>query len=232
MQIARELFKPSFYSDDELRFFLTHMGEAPIVALHKGVPPGVNPVTVRQVLGRITELEQLQAVHGQPWCGREAIKDSIIRYLTWQEKVAALRQRGMPPTPSRYMFDGARRAFPAGIGADGQFVISEVLPDGTRRKFEVDLLSPPDLGDGVAMILSRENMGSLFADRAEPNYDALTEDPKKGVVQCPICGKAFNYNPRQKSTRTTAMASMARHLKTAREEIDRHRILYTRLFRQ
>ena len=72
-----ESFNPVRYSLEENQFFLKHLGESPVAALQEQVPTGVNPVAVREVLGEIYELDELEKHRGIPWAGRKAVEKII-----------------------------------------------------------------------------------------------------------------------------------------------------------
>ena len=241
INIDENTFEPGLFSNEELAFLLDHIEESSVVALHD-VPPSqhiyIHPARVAPFLDKLQTLEQLKKMKHQAWCGYTPIKDSILRYVEWQ-KVSAevLRITGGPRStnaihfPSQYAWDSSGRAFRFGIDADSaELVRTEILEDGSRRPFAVRLLSDggekPGL-DSVAPWVKRAKMQTAAAPG-----DIIEEVVKgrKGSLVCAICGYAQAYDTAARNQYTMARARMGRHLKTAKDDVARHRLLYRKLY--
>lgn len=226
-------FEPAFYSQEELTYFLEHFGESPLVALNEDPPKGVNPVAVQRVLGRIYELEELRAKRGVEWKGIAALKDSCERYLVWTDRAKTIatrtksveRPNGLKHA-SMYEWDGIGKPHKGGTGADGGFVRSSLAADGSRQEFGVNLLEHPDF----AATLEGLTLQDLLPVKPKEVFHKLLADWEKGTIACPICHHTENFKPKQKPTFGAARMRMANHLKRAKEETDRHRILWTHEF--
>lgn len=215
MPPAVELFEPADYSLEELAFMREHLTESPNVALHGGVPKGVNPAEIRRALGRFAELEELSRVRKVPWAGYEPIKDSIERFIAFQEKCMEGQQNGEPRHPSQKTWDSMGNMVDGGIGSDAsEKVRNELLPDGTRLPFAVPLVK----------VTKRSRMwGVKVAGQTEP--DAITYD--NGTYTCTICNKAVaNFDTdRGTRARNKARAEARSHCMKSRKEIARHRAI-------
>lgn len=226
-------FEPAFFSKEELRYFLEHAGESPMVALHTAPPPHVNPVAVEKVLGRLYQLEELRKARGVEWKGFAAFKDSIERYLVWTDRSEYIAQRtksverpnGLKHA-SMFEWDGMGKPHKGGTGADGTFVRSSLTADGTRREFGVNLVESPDF----AATLEGVTLSDLLPTKPKELFRVLLEDWTKGILGCPICNFTINFKPKQRQTYNAARMRMAQHLKRAKEETDRHRILWSSVF--
>lgn len=220
------LFEPADYSMVELKFALDHLRESPNVALHGGVPEGVNPLAVKTLLGRLYDLEELRTIKGIPWgwsedgqlTGFDAVEDAIERFIAWQEKCLEMQKRGGPRHPSQHTWDSTGAMSHGGIGADASDkVISEIMDDGTRRKFAVTLHE-----DG------RKRTVKMPWQKPAPKIgeDAITLD-ERGVYSCSICEKAIasfdvdKGRPAQNKARKT----VREHIRQTKTELERHRSL-------
>tara|TARA_R110002020_G_scaffold364119_2_gene576401 strand:+ start:1552 stop:2193 length:642 start_codon:yes stop_codon:yes gene_type:complete len=201
-----EVFDPVKYSLAENKFFLTHLGESPVVALEETLPKGVNPTEVQAVLGAVFELQELEEHRGKAWVGTEALRKSIRTYLHEAEKWRDLALRGAPRFPTMHAWDGKGRPHRGGIGSDANQVTTWLDEDGTRHPFKVSMHEQPIQ---AAMPWTKE---------AEPIPDAYIHDEEKGVIQCPIDGWSTNYNPDSRSAFNVAHARMARHCKASKDE--------------
>jgi hypothetical protein len=236
------LFRPAMYSNEELHFFLLHLGQSPVVVLHgEEMPKGVNAVAVERVLGRLYELEELRKakgvewgqMEGLTWTGIAAIRDSIERYLKWVEKSYEIYRRSKRSAtpirhPSQYEWDSRKRPHKFGTDADGNTVVSEITADGKRVSFDVHLtedFTARDLDLPDDFLSKREDVIA-----AAPTD--LIHDPDAGVYTCPICKFSQSYPAHDRKKMQMAHGRMGRHLKTERrKEVDAHRVLYSRLFR-
>lgn len=236
MPRPQELFEPAFLSDQELRYILTHLGEPPIAALHGTLPEGVNRTQIQKTLGRLYELQQLQEHRNVPWAGFDAIRESIEAYLQWSARTREISRRtnGNVRHASMFVWDSSGRRYKFGIGADTSAVRTEIGPDGARKPFAVDLLNPDsnllgaDMSDVMPWVGSAPNpMSPTHQDKIE-----TVEQGENGYLKCSVCLKQIEFDPNNTQSRSQARAQMARHLKSANREIDRHRILYAREYRQ
>lgn len=219
------LFEPADFALPELRFTLDHLGESPNVALHGEIPPNVNPVAVKALLGRLYDLEELQKVKGVPWgwsddgtlTGFDAITDSIERYLAWQAKCLEMQQQGQVRHPSQHTWDSTGARTHGGIGSDASDKVrSEITNDGRRLKFAVTLHD-----DGRQRVVRPPWLqpAPVIGD------DAITLD--NGVYSCSICEKpicSFDVDkgrPAQNKARTL----VRKHVRETKTELARHRSL-------
>lgn len=230
-------FEPALFSAGELQFLLDHVEETPVAALHKGVPTGVNPAAITKILTELQEYDQIHKAHRVEWAGFEAIKDSILRFIAWQERCAEIYRRtggvsgqASIKHASQYAWDAAGGAFKYGIDSDSaEMVRTEILDDGSRRPFGVRLMEPeghmaPDLAE-VAPWIRPGGHRPAFKDTLDTKASKTS-----GTITCSICGKAENFNPKVRSTQSAARARMGRHLKQAREDVSRHRLLHRKEF--
>lgn len=232
-----EAFEPGMFSIPELNFLSDNMGQPPIAAFHDFDPEGKHKGVMRPraetMLAILYELEELRKHKGVSWAGFEAIQDSIQRFLAWFYRCQEIRRRGGPANPSMYFWDDTGMHHKYAIGADsGEMVRTEILDDGTRQPFRVKL-----------QLKAEDAMRESLADIAPwmaPKGSVLKSDKlihkhvgkQSAVIECPICGFAQNYQSASANSKTGAMARMAKHLKTATEEVNRHRLLYTKEFRK
>lgn len=219
------LFEPADYSIEELTFALKHLRESPNVALHDGVPAGVNPLAVRTLLGRLYDLEELRTVKGVPWgwsddgqlTGFEAIEDSIERFVAWQEKCLEMQKRGGPRHPSQHNWDSTGAMTHGGIGSDASDkVISEIADDGRRLKFAVMLRE-----DG------RKRTVKMPWQQPPPPLGADKIELENGVYTCTICAKPIcSFDPTKgRREQNKARKIAVDHVRKSTTEIARHRAL-------
>lgn len=239
VRIEENTFEPAVLSNAELRFILDHLKEPPNAALHGGVPAGVNPIAITNALSKFQELEQLKQYRGIPWAGFDAIEDSILRYIAWSERsLAILAATGGPsaqgaiPNASQYAFSDDGSAFKFAIGADSaEMPRTEILDDGTRRAFGVALLQPDGLAAANALANVAPWIKRTQAAMTTSKDEMIVNDRgKHGNITCSICGKAEEFDPRVRSKFLAARSRMARHLKSAKDEVSRHRLLYRKVF--
>lgn len=210
-----EVFEPADYSLEELAFMREHLTESPTVALFGKVPLGVNPVTIKRALGRFSELSELERVRKVQWAGYEPIKESIDRFIAFQEKCLEGQKNGEPRHPSQKTWDSMGNMTDGGIGSDAaEKVRTELLPDGTRKPFGVPLVN----------VTKKSRMwGIKVANQTEP--DAITYD--NGTYTCTICNKAVASYDTDKGTRARnkARADARSHCMKAKKEQARHRAI-------
>ena len=202
-----ESFRPVRYSLEENRFFLKHLGESPVSALREPTPPGVNPVTVQEVLGEVYELAELEKHRGVTWAGVEKVGQVITRYLSEYEKWQEMATRGAPRFPTMHAWDAKGRPHRGGITSDAGEVSTYFDDQGERQPLSVSLRDP----ESVAF-------RPPWTKVAEPIPDTLTEDLEKGLLQCPVDGWATNFKPESRSSYNMARGRMVRHCKTSKDE--------------
>lgn len=233
--IVNHIFEPARFSEEELTFMKAHITEPPHAAMHKGIPPGVNPIAIDNGLGEIYKLAELEKYDRQAiWCGHDAIVDSIDRYLDWQARCREIRRRGGPRHPSQFVWevspDGHYEKFKYAVGADAaEMVRTEILDDGTRRSFTVPLVQPEGgmfaKLDEVAPWL---RAGQTAAQARPVDQVTNSTQGKHGTLTCSICGHADAYEVGKRSSYNLAVSRIAKHLKMAQTEINRHHRLYAR----
>ena len=228
-----DLFEPATYSTQELEFLLAHLGESAAVALADPTPRGVNPTVVSSALAHFTELDELQRERNRPWAGYDQVRDSIARWLAWQDRCLQIKRHGGPRHPSMFAYDGGdpRRG---AIGTDSaDMVRSEILDDGARRKFGVNLVRPAGAANlteqGKALMPWLQDIDEPGA----PVIDDVQVDKKKGLLTCSICDHIvkFSTDPAKGSQPyNLARAHMAKHLRTAKTQTARHQALRAKAF--
>jgi hypothetical protein len=229
-----ETFEPADYSLEELAFMREHLTESPNVALHGGVPRGVNPVAIRNALGRFSELDELQRVRKVPWAGFEAISDSIDRFIAFQEKCVTYQAQGEPRHPSQKTWDSTGAMSDGGIGSDSaEKVRTELREDGSRQTFTVPLVNTVRRSrvwgvKNAAAMASALTAPATAASRqpAAPRVvDAITYD--NGTYTCTICNKAVASfdTDRGSRARNKARSEARKHCLKARKEVARHRAI-------
>lgn len=209
-------FEPARFSVEELTFILEHLEESPTVALHGGVPRGVHPEAVKAALGRFVELQELSKVKKVAWCGYEPIKDSIERFIAFQEKCREGQSYGEPRHPSMMTWDSTGAAARGGVGSDASDMVrTELLPDGSRRPFVVKLVN--------------SQQRSKMWGRQEPINTTLDKiaDNGDGTFTCTICEKVVaNYEvDRGTRARNRALKAARDHCRSVKKEHARHRAI-------
>lgn len=238
VRVEEGTFEPGIFSNEELAFLLDHIKETPTAALHKGVPVGVNPVAVQNLLTILQTYDQLQKVHGVAWAGFDAVTDSMMRYLAWSERSEEIHRRTggarSPKSirfPSQYAWDASGNAFKGGIDADsGELVRTEILDDGSRKPFGVRLIEPegrviPALEEVAPWI---RLSGGVRKSPDDKVVEAIIG--RNGTMTCSVCGKAEQFDTKTRSTYMMARTRMGKHLKSARSEVARHRLLYRKTY--
>lgn len=230
MPPAAQIFEPAKYSVPELRFFLDHAGEPPKAAMYKGVPKGVNPQAVTDCLGQLYDLVELERHQQVSWAGLDTVKDSITRYLDWHERCLEIYRRGGPRHASMHGWEEGR-PIKGAIGSDSaDMVRSEIMEDGSRKKFAVDLLVPygqtlPSLEEVAPWLRT----GGGTTQPAAP--DTIERDDKAGMIKCSVCGKGVPFDSGVKKSYNMARAQMARHLRSATKNVERHQRLLRKEFK-
>lgn len=236
--IAPDTFEPGIHSIPELLWLMDHMKEPPVAAFHDFDPEnnkkhrGVMRPRVEPLLARLYELAELEKHRQEEWAGFEALEDSITRYLAWHERVQEMKRRGFRRgEPSMFHWDEQGEPYKYAIGCDsGEMVRTEIMDDGTRKPFGVQLTMTAreamsqDLSDVAPWI----NRGAAKA----PNDSVLVSvKGRMGVMTCSICGKAEEFDAANRTKRAAAHARMGRHLGSAKQERHRHLLLKRRVFK-
>jgi len=229
-----EFFDPPKYSIEENKFFLGHLGKSPAVVLDGELPAGVNPVAVREVIGAIYELKELEKARGQSWgifqarsadglkefTGVEAIEKSIRSYLEDYIRCLEMSKRGGPRFPSMHAWDARGRPHSRGSGSDSGRVRTWIDSDGERHEFRVELRPS-----------SMENFTPPWLQERAKVPEKPVEDLDKGFVQCPICGWATNFDADSERGYNLALARLSSHCgRTNISEIETHKEFRLKFF--
>ena len=215
-----DVFDPVKYSLAENKFFLKHLGESPITVLKESLPPDVNAATTQEVLGTIYQLEEERNHRGWDWAGIAEVKKSIETYLTEWIRWKEMSARGAPRFPSMHTWDSRGRPHRGGIGSDSSKKVSTYIDkDGNRHAFALPLRDTPVEGFVPSWIKPEA-----------PLPDDLDNDMDAGTVACPLCGWTTNYSAGSQAQLNLAKSRVAKHLKSAKEEPERHRDLWQKLF--
>jgi len=202
-----ESFHPVRYSLEENQFFLKHLGESPVVALQENTPKGVNPVAVREVLGEVYELDELEKHRGVTWVGKQAVSQIITRYLSEHERWGEMAKRGAPRFPTMYAWDGKGRPHRGGVTSDSGEVTTYFDDNGDRQPLSVPLRE-------AAMPAFK----APWIKKDDPIPESLVEDSEKGVLQCPIDGWTSNFKPESRQSYNMARGRMAKHCRSSKDE--------------
>lgn len=241
VHVDEDTFEPGVCSIPELHFILDNLGTPPVAAF-EGFDPVNNPKhrgVIRSrattVLARLYDLEQLQQYRQVEWAGRDAIEDSITRYLGWHDRVQEMKRRGFRRgEPSQFHWDEVGEPYKFAIGADSaELVRTEILNDGTRKPFAVKLTQTAaqamkqDLSDVAPWINRGAQPGAVAV------IDKLLEKVKgrMGTIECTVCGKVEEFDSANRQKRMAARGRMAKHLKNAKQELHRHRLLLRKEFK-
>lgn len=240
VHVDADTFEPGLCSIPELHFILDHLKEPPVAAFQDFDPQG-NPkhrgvirVRAESILTRLFELQQLQDYRKVEWAGLEAIEDSITRFLSWHDRVQEMKRRGFKRgEPSMFHWDEMGEPYKFAIGADsGELVRTEIQNDGSRKPFGVKLTH-------TAAMAMRQDLSDVapWINRAahseNPVVDRLVETVKgrMGNIACSVCGKVEEFDAANRQKRMAARGRMAKHLKNAKQELHRHRLLLRKEFK-
>ena len=215
--VVQEVFHPAKFSIEELQFLLAHLEESPNVALHGGIPKGVNPLAVKDALGRFRELSELSEVRKVAWAGYEPIRDSIERFIAYQEKCVRGQEQGEPRHPSAMTFDSTGAMSKGGIGSDASDMVrTELLPNGSRKPFGVQLVGT----------VRKSRMWGGQQSNAAATVDEIKHH-ENGTLECTICQKVVAHYEVEKGTRVRnkAKADARKHCLKASKELARHRAI-------
>lgn len=242
VHVDEDTFEPGVCSIPELHFILENLGQPPIAAF-EGFDPRNNPkhvgvirVRAEKVLGRLYDLQQLEQFRKIEWAGREAIEDSITRYLSWHDRVQEMKRRGFRRgEPSMFHWDEVGEPYKFAIGADSaELVRTEILNDGTRKAFAVKLTQTAaqamkqDLSDVAPWINRGARPGT---NAAVPDSIEVVVKGRMGTMRCSVCGKVEEFDSADRQKRMAARGRIAKHLKNAKQELHRHRLLLRKEFK-
>ncbi len=233
-------FNPVLYSNQENEFLLAHLGKPAIVALKeiKGVvnpkasprdknpiiyPDGVVPASVKPVLDRVYELQELEKHEGLKWVGVEKMKEAITVWLKENAKWLADNRntRGRAPRyPSLYTFDAKGKGHFGAPGSDSGMVKTYFGPAGERIPFEIELIAENQAW--TAPTVKDENLSPyLFVDA-----DSHRIECRVPMADGTLCGHTESYKQASRSSFNAARARMSKHLRKATNEVEAHRELH------
>jgi hypothetical protein len=199
-----EVFDPVKYSLEENQFFLGHLGESPVVALKDALPQGVAPAAVREVLGAIYDLEELQKHRGSAWVGTASVGAAIETYLREMAKWDQLSKEGAPRFPTMHAWDGKGRPHRGGVGSDSGQVVTYLDENGKRQPLAIELKGSPT-----------KTFHPDWVKPEAPLPDDCTIDSDEGIITCPVDGWSTNFKPDSRSSFNMARARVARHCKSS-----------------
>jgi len=213
-----DVFDPVLYSMQENRFLLEQMGKPPVVVMREVLPEGVNKAAVRPVIERVYELNELATHSGLEWVGIEAIKVAINTYIEQATKWANDTRKGRQRFPSMFSYDSRGRGHRGAPGSDSGQVRTYFDNAGQRQPFAIDL------------VLSSEEawVAPTLADLPSRGLVVNNEHHR---IECQVCSHTESFNADARGSFNAARARMSKHLRTATEEVDRHREVYTEEFR-
>lgn len=257
MDVQDARFEGSRYSTAECEFLIEHLGEAPIVALpeDEDPPEGVNEAAVRPILQRTFELElyqdSLREKHHAPelevWCGFERLREVLRETLKWNRTVMELKRRTRGSSaelqraagaPSLHMWDpDTDIPYLGGEGADAGIVLTALDENGGRIPLYVELKQAGEGAikslAGVASFIRATSQSEQQSRLATVTPNALlyhvVEGQRTASIECPVCGKAEEFDTLKATTKRNALARIRKHLKQASIKKDQHRLLLTRL---
>lgn len=223
LAVQNDTFDPVLLSLQENEFVVAHLGKPPAVVQRVTFPAGVNPKAVMPVIEKVYELIEVEKHDKQPWIGIDAIKKRCQTYLEQSASWAELKRRNgpkWPAFPSMASWDAKGRPTLGATGSDSGQVRTYFDENGDRQPFAVSLHGE----DGPAFMPPWV--------KSTPIYDALITGEKdtEGFLRCPICQHSETYNPEAQSARNSANARMAKHLVSAKEKVESHRELHTKVY--
>lgn len=221
LAIAHDTFDPVLLSVSENAFVREHAGKPPAVVSRIPLPADVNAKAVMPVFEQLYALEEVQKHDQVPWTGVAAIKRQITIYLEQLEAWAVLKTRNgvkWPKFPSMAAWDAKGRPTLGATGSDAGRVRTYFDAQGDRRRFAIPLH-----GEDTPTFLPPWI-------KTTPIYDKLVVDDVKGVLRCPICEHTDLYDPNTQSARNLANGRMAKHLMSAKDAVESHRELHTKVY--
>ncbi len=241
-------FDPVQYSLEECQFLIKWLGQPPTLALRdiraainpnparnkEGkiiekdptiYPEGVVPGSVRPILERVYELNELQKQTGEQWVGVEAVKACLQVYLEQAAKWQRDKLRGAPRFPSMHSFDTKGRPHRGGPGSDSGRVRTYFTATGERKPLAIFLLGDPVTG---WMPEWAKDGHSVSTDVPSPE-SGMRLNEKDNRWEC-FCGHTEHFKPESRASQNSARARMAKHLLKATDETDKHREIHTNEF--
>lgn len=220
LAVYHDTFDPVLLSLEENAFLLEHVGKPPAVVARVPPPIGVNLKAVMPVIEKVYQLDEIQKHDKEVWVGVETIRAKCQTYLEQKADWARMKARAggnFPTSPTMSAWDAHGKSHVGGTGSDSQRVRTYFDANGERQPLAVSLhdhgvaFKPPWIKNGVV-------------------YDALNVDEQKGSMSCPICNHTDTYDTASQSAKNAASARMARHLTSAKKDVDAHRALHIKVF--
>jgi hypothetical protein len=225
-------FDPTVFSREECSWLLENIDKPTYIALQsiRAVrlpadaknrnsviyPDGVNPNQVKPILEKFDQLDLDEKHQGIKWAGRDAIKRAISTWIAvdakWEKDHRRTRGRA-PRFPSFFSFDARGKAFPGGPGSDNAKIKTYFNDKGERVMLSIPLIPEEEVV---------WNPGFTEA----PATSDLTVNDALSRIEC-FCGHTEQFKPGARSSYNAARARISKHLRLAKEEVDRHRELYT-----
>lgn len=249
-------FEGARFSNAECRFLLEHLGQPSIVALgdeDTDLPDGVNEAQVVPILDRTYQLhlyeqsqrEKLENPDLRCWCGFEELKRVLQETLNWRETVQELKRctrgsrdeiRRAAAAPSLFLWDpDTDIPYLGGIGSDAEFTQHALAEDGIKIPLYTELHESGEGAirslTGVAPFVRAKTQAEEHSKLADitPHELVTREYETTGVMECPICGKAEEFELNRESTKRSAYMRMMSHLKRSTVKKDQHELLHKRL---
>lgn len=216
--------EPALLSHDECKFLIDNVGTVSVVAL-KNVPPGVNPLAVKPILDRVTELQNLEKYEGEKWVGLDRIKEGLQVYLDDRARCEAVAarvgkgQKMVATFPSMFTFDAKGRPNYYAAGSDSSYPRTYFDPVTKQRRLLV-----------IPLVPSSDEWVPPWLEGVKEAPKDLLEDTEKLRVECRICGHAESYREGSAASERAARARMAAHMKRADFEPELHREYYTNVY--
>lgn len=223
LAIEHDIFDPVLLSIEENQFLLEHAGKPPAVVSRVRLPVGVNAKAVMPVIEQIYALEEIAKHDKEPWVGVEAVKERCRIYLEQHQTWTDLQGKhgtnpNWPAFPTMAGWDSKGKPSIGATGSDSGRVRTYFDAQGDRKLFALPLHGDDGPTFQVPWL------------KSTPMFDKLIADDTKGFVRCPICEHTDKYNVDAPSDRNAAYARMARHLTSAKEQIEAHRELHTKVY--
>jgi hypothetical protein len=229
-------FDPTLFSKEECNWLLENIDKPvsvamssiravrlPAVGINKNnvvYPDGVNPNAVKPLLDKLQELEDLKVHQGQEWVGKEAIKSAIQTWLAvdakWEHDWRRTRGRA-PRFPGLYSFDARGKGHFGGPGSDNGRVKTYFNEKGERLPLSISLIPEETI-----------EWSPGFTEK--PVSVELTVNADLHRLEC-FCGHTESFKEGSRASFNASRARMSKHLRAAKDEVDRHRELYTLEFK-
>jgi hypothetical protein len=225
-------FDPTLLSKEECNWLLENIDKPTAVALSTirvvRMPPegrnrnsviypdGVNPNQMKPLLDRFQELDDFEKHQGIKWVGREAIKRCIETWLKVDAKWESdwRRTRGRAPRfPSFYSYDTRGKGHFGGPGSDNGKVKTYFNDKGERVIISMPLIAEEEV-----------QWSPGFTEK--PAAADLTVNAELKRIEC-FCGHTEQFKEGSRSSYNAARARISKHLRAAKDDVERHRELYT-----